>query len=178
MALRQELAGVVVLRLTQLELLLDKKDEKLLSVDLGDLHVAVRISVKEKLLRDALRQEVEEGLRGHREVAYHIVADITLKWARKQIVDLVDEDSHLWNELNEALWHKDDTVVLAKLGSLADDVGDILRDLGKRLVLGLDLLTNKHAVDTSSQSALKSDMGGRSTHESDEVIVLFRGDDI
>ena len=62
MALGQEFTRVLFLFLANLELLLDEKDEQLLSVDLGDLHITVRISIEEKLLRDTLRQEVEKCL--------------------------------------------------------------------------------------------------------------------
>ena len=45
------------------ELLLQKQDQELLSVDLGHLHVTVRVSVEEQLLGDGRGQELEESLR-------------------------------------------------------------------------------------------------------------------
>jgi len=142
------------------------------------LNVAVRVSIEKELLRDALWQEVKERTRSYREVADDIVADISFKFFGNEIIDLVNQHGHLRNKLDQTLRHENNSVILAKLGSLADDVGHMLGDLREGLILRFDLLTNKNAVDASPQSALKSDMRGRSTHESDEVVVLLGGNDV
>jgi len=89
----------------------------------------VGVSIEEELLRDALGQEVEKSLRRESEVLHNKVADITLELARNKLIDLADEDCDFGNELDETLGHKNDTVVLSKLGALADNVGDLRGDL-------------------------------------------------
>lgn len=75
------------------------------------------------------------------------------------VVDLLDKGAHLWDELNKTLWNQDHTVVLAKLGTTANDVSDLVNNLGQGLLELLDLLTNQHAVDLGSEGALERDMG-------------------
>lgn len=48
-ALGHELTGVVVFGLTKLKLFLNEQNEQLLCVNLRDLDVAMRVSVKEEL---------------------------------------------------------------------------------------------------------------------------------
>ena len=172
-ALRLEATRVFVLGLAKLELFLDEKNKQLFSVDLADLHVAVRISVEKKLLRDARRQEGEKSLRGNSQMASHMLADIALERTRNDLVDLTNEDSDLRDELNEALGYEDDTVIFAKLSTLANDISDLSGNLRQSQSLGLDLLTDQHKVDASAKSTLKSNVRGRATHETDEVIVLL-----
>lgn len=52
----RELAGIGA----RFKFLLHKQDEKFLGVNLSDLHVSVRISVKKQLLGDRVRHELED----------------------------------------------------------------------------------------------------------------------
>ena len=106
-------------------------------------------------------------------MAGHMLADIALERTRNDLVDLTNEDGNLGDELDEALWYEDDTVIFAKLGTLANDISDLSGNLRQSQSLGLDLLTDQHKVDASAKSTLKSNVRGRTTHETDEVIVLL-----
>ena len=109
---------------------------------------------------------------------YDVVTNFTLELARDQLVDFRNQDSHLWNEFNETLRHENDTIVLSHRCSLADDVSDIGCDLGQSLVLCLDFLTDKHAVDAGSEGTLKGNVRGGATHQANKVVVLFGRNDV
>lgn len=107
-----------------------------------------------------------------------VVTNFTLELTRDQFVDFRNQDGHLWNEFNKTLRHENDTIVLSHLSSLADDVCDIGCDLRQSLVLCLDLLTDKDAVDARSEGTLEGNVGGGTTHQANKVVVLFGGYDV
>ena len=107
-----------------------------------------------------------------------MVADITLEFTGNELVDLSDQDGDLWDKLNEALRHENDTVVFAPSGSVNDNVSHVVGDLDQGLVLCLDLFADEDAVDAGPQGTLEGNVRGRPTHESDEVVVLFGGNDV
>ena len=132
----------------------------------------MRVSVEEELLGDAHRENVEESLADVCQVGTYILTDISLKFTREKLVDLRNENSHFRNELDKSLGHEDDTVVLSTLSTTTNDVSDILGDFLQGLILGLDLLSNEDAVDACTESTLEGNMRSRSSHESDEVVVI------
>ena len=102
-----------------------------------------------------------------------ILTDVSLEFTSQKLIDFRDKHGHLRNELDETFGYKNDTIVFAELSTSCNDVSDLIGDLCKSHVLGLNFFTNKNKVDLSSQGALQGNMRSRSTHESDEVIVLF-----
>ena len=113
MALWLEVATVAIISLTYLELFLYHEDQKLLSVNLGDLYITVRVSIEEELLGDTHRQYVEKGLASDCQVFADVLSDIALKFTRDKFVDLSNENSHLRYKLDKSLRHEDDSVVLS-----------------------------------------------------------------
>ena len=89
----------------------------------------MRISIEEKLLGNTLGQEVEKCLRCRGQVRCDVLTDFSLKFTRQKLVNFRDKDSHLRNELDKSLRHKDDTIVLSKCSTFADDVSDLCGDL-------------------------------------------------
>ena len=120
----------------------------------------MRISVEQELLRDTLWQELEKCGGRLSQVARDVFADVSLKLTADELVNLSDQDGHLRDELDESLRHEDDTVVLAELSTLHDNVCHLGSNLGQGLVLGFDFLANQAAVNASSQGALQSNMRG------------------
>ena len=112
MELRREGASVGALLLASPQLLVYGRGKQLLGLDLGHLHVAVRIAVEEELRADEVREVGERGpvLRGqhlqHRRLGGPHIG------VRQLVVDLRDEGVELGDELDEALREDDDAVVL------------------------------------------------------------------
>ena len=69
-------------------------------------------------------------------------SNITCEFFRDDFVDLFNQVSHLWDEFDQSLWNKNDTVVLTKFGSFANNISNLFGDLGESLVLLLDFFTN------------------------------------
>ena len=81
------------------------------------------VSVEQELVLDGFWKEVEEFPRGLREISLDMFSNGRRKWLRYDLIDLLDKNVDLRNELDESLRHKDDTILLLALISLADDVG-------------------------------------------------------
>jgi len=143
-----------------LEFLLDHQDQEPLSVDLGDLNVTVRISVEKELGGDGSWQSREQRSRGFGQGRKDVGLDISGELLGENLVDLSDEHAHLRDELDEALWHQDHTVVLASLRSPADDVCDLHGDVLEGGVLRLDLLSDERAIDSGLEGAFQDDVRG------------------
>lgn len=107
-----------------------------------------------------------------------MVFNISFEVVCKDLVDLRDEHTHFWNELDESFRNQENAVVFASSGSFANDISDLLGNIFESHVLGGDLLSDQAAVHARLQSTLKSDVGSRSTHQSHEVVVLPRGDGV
>ena len=60
-ALRKELARVLVLGLAELELFLHEENKELLGINLRHLHVTMRVTVEQELLGDTLGKEGEKS---------------------------------------------------------------------------------------------------------------------
>ena len=90
----------------------------------------------------------------------------------EQVVQLGDELLHGGDELDKALGDEHRTEVVAVLGTLGDNTGDVRHDVVERLVLGLDFLTHDAHVGLALECAFQSDVAGRAAHELDEVPVL------
>lgn len=103
-----------------------------------------------------------------------MIFDLALEVNCEDLIDFLDEEAHLRNELNEALWNEDHTIVLASARSLTNNLNNLVGNVINGHVLAGDFLTNQTAVDPCLQSTLKCNMRGRSSHESNEVIVLAR----
>jgi hypothetical protein len=43
--------------------------------------------------------------------------------------------SNLWDEIDQALWYKDNTIVVTKICTLANDIGKVVCDILKSLLL-------------------------------------------
>lgn len=112
-------------------------------------------------------------MRSECEVFDDILTDISFKLPGHQLVDFRNEDCHFGNELDKSLWNENDSVVLSKRGTLANDVSDLRCNLRQSLVFGFDLFAYEDEVDASAEGTLQGDVRSRPTHESNEVIVLF-----
>ena len=175
-----ELSVVLSLFLHLLEFLLDGLDQKLLGLDLGNLDVAVRVSVCKKLSLDLCREAVEDlsGIGGELsfdecDLCGNRIKGVELLFGlSKQVVDLADQGVEGGDELDQAFRYEDDTEVVSVLSTLCDDVGDVGCDLLDALVLGLDFLSDEADVRLCLESALECDVACASAHESDEVPVL------
>jgi len=55
--------------------------------------------------------------------------------------------SNLWNEINQALWYKDNTIVVTKICTLADDIGKVVCDILESLLLCSNLQRKKTVFD-------------------------------
>mmetsp|Transcript_20396 Transcript_20396/g.44452 ORF Transcript_20396/g.44452 Transcript_20396/m.44452 type:complete len:229 (-) Transcript_20396:887-1573(-) len=108
-----------------LELLLYAASEELLRLNLGNLHVAVRVSVEEELRTDELRKEMPTLLVLLRELPQHFI----LLHAISKLIEILHEIVEFRDELNETLWQEDRAVVLPGFGSLQDHVDNLLRHL-------------------------------------------------
>jgi hypothetical protein len=67
-SLREELALKSTLLLTGLQNILQKEDQKSLGIDFRYLNITVWVSVKQELILNGFGKEIEEYLRGVREV--------------------------------------------------------------------------------------------------------------
>ena len=108
----------------------------------------------------------------------HILSDVTFEFLGEDLVDLRNKGSHLWDEFDQTLWNKDDTIVFTHLSSLADDVSNVVSDLRQSLVLLVYLFTDENAVNAGSEGTLKGNMGGGSSHQSDEMVIVLTRHDI
>ena len=174
-----EVTIVFLVFASDLKFILEEKDKEFLSVDLGHLHVAMRISVEQELVGDGVGQEVEEGLGSEAQVLGDVLSEVAGNVGLgNKFVNFLNKISHLGNELNEALGHQNNTVVLSKFSAFNDDVSNLGSDLGEGHVLLSDFLANQHAVDLSSEGAFEGNVGSGATHKPDEMVVLFGGNDI
>jgi len=73
-----------------------------------------------------------------------IFMQVACEFFGENFIDFRNESAHLWNEFDETLWHQDNTVVLFKLRSLDDDVGDVSCDLRERHFFLGDFFANKY----------------------------------
>jgi len=55
--------------------------------------------------------------------------------------------SNLWDEINQALWYKDNTIVVTKICTLADDIGKVVCDILESLLLCSNLQRKKTVFD-------------------------------
>lgn len=172
MALWCEHSLVGSVSLSLFELTHNSQDKKSFSIDLGDLHITMWVSIEKQLTRNGFWKRLEKLLVLWRESVQDVFLDLTFEFNGKDLINLLDEQTHLWDELDETLWHKDHTVVLASVRSLTNDFNNLIGDVAKGLVLVCNFLTDQAAVSSGLQRALKSNMRGRSTHESNEVIIL------
>ena len=136
------------------------------------------VSVEQELVLDGFGKEVEEFPRSLREVSLDMFSNSRRKWLRDDLIDFLDKDVHLGDELDEAFRHKDHTILLLALISLAYDVGELIGDLLKGHGVLFDLLTYEDPVNASLKCALKSNVRCRSSHESDEVVISLAGEGI
>ena len=81
------------------------------------------VSVEQKLVLDGLWKEVEEFLRGLREMSLDMFSNGRRKWLRDDLINLLDKNVHLRNKLDEPFRDKNHTILLVALISLAYDVG-------------------------------------------------------
>jgi hypothetical protein len=75
-----------------------------------------------------------------REVIGYVLADIDFEWFAHDLIDLLDEQIDFRYKLNQALGYQYHSVVLAPLSSLAYDISQLLRNLGKSHLVFFDLL--------------------------------------
>jgi len=181
--LRSEFSSIFALSLSLFELSLDQHDQELFGFDLGDLDVTVGISVQKELLADGNGEESEKfsRLRGEAladEINKVVDVGRLVFSVGEDFVDFLDEDVGFSDEFDEAFGDQDDTEVSLVSGSFADQIGDIVNNLVERDFLLLDFFTDDGQVGTGEESALQSDVGGRSAHKSDEMVVFLGGSGI
>ena len=136
------------------------------------------VSVEQELVLDGFRKEVKEFPRSLRQIGLDVLSNGRRKWLRDDLIDLLDENVHLRNELDEPFRHKDHAILLLTLISLANDVGELISDLLKSHGILLDLLTYEDPVHASLEGALKCNVRCRSSHQSDEVVISLAGEGI
>ncbi len=154
-----------------MKLFLDGLREQSLSFDLGDLDIAVRVSIQQQLLLDNHRQVIENLLI----MLGETVADISLAHGAvaEDVIDLLNQHVKFRNKLNQTLRKDHNTVVLAVSRSIDNDIDNILGDLVQGLRLGLNLLGDQTDIGTSVQGALQSDVGGGAAHQPHKMVVLL-----
>ena len=158
--------------------------EQFLGLDQGNLHIAVRISVKEQLLLDGLRKDREDFHGLLREafldecilgIPVRKCIELCCLASCKKLVDLSDQDRELRNEFDNTLRDDDNAKVHAFFCSLCHRVSDLVCDLGQGHLLFRHFLRDQADVRLCFQCALKCNMGSTATHDLDEVPVLLRG---
>ncbi len=77
----------------------------------------------------------------------------------EQVVEFGDEVLHGRNELNETFGDEDSTEVVAVFSTFCNDVGYIVYNILKSLVLSFNFFRNDADVGLSLECAFKSDVG-------------------
>ena len=107
------------------------------------------------------------------QVLSYKISNVDIKGFREDLIDFLDQDLHLWNELNQTLRHKNHTIVLTSICSFAYNVCQLLCYLRKCHRMLFDFFTNQDPVNSCLKGAFKGDMRSRSSHKSHEVVVTF-----
>ena len=140
------------------ELLFDHQDQKPLSVDLGDLNVAMRISIKEELGGNGSRKSCEKRSRGLSQSRDYMGLNFPCELFGQDFIDLSNENANFRYELNEPLWDQDHTVFFTSLRSFANDVSDLHSDILKRHMFGLNFLADESAIDSGLESTFQDNV--------------------
>jgi len=151
-------AGVKAVLSSLLQLTHDGKDQQSLGVNLGDLDIAVGISIKQQLAADGSRKPIEQRSLCLFEVGDDVFFDVTFKLICQNLVDLTDQKTHFRDEFNQTFRNQDNSVVLSSISSCLNDVSNVLGDLFESLVSRGNFLTDQTAVDTSLKGTLQRDM--------------------
>ena len=184
MVLSAELALVCACFLSLCELVLNHLGEELLGLDEGYLNVAVRISLEEELLLDALRKDIEYLESVCRKASLdELILSVPIRksiellclLASEELVDLSDESGELRYELYDTLRDDGNTEVVAVSCSLLNRVSDLVCDVSERHLLSCNFLTDEADVRLCLKCALKSNVGSGTSHNLDEVPILLCG---
>mmetsp|Transcript_69418 Transcript_69418/g.165423 ORF Transcript_69418/g.165423 Transcript_69418/m.165423 type:complete len:537 (-) Transcript_69418:330-1940(-) len=173
MELWREIA-LVPLDAAALQLRVHRGGQQLLRLDLGDLHVAVGVAVQKQLRPDEagqipeavcvlLGQDLQDALLS----GFH-------SRQGQLVVDFGDQRIELWDELDETFGKKNYPVVLAVLAARFDHVCQIHGDILQALLAFRHLLSKKTGVGPREQGHFQGNIGRRSAHEPDQVVVLLR----
>ena len=160
----------------------DQLHQELFGLDFGHLHVSVGVSVQQKLLADRPGQEVEQSGGFGGELRQNVGVELSefqlgcVPLLGQDVVDLRNQGFGLSDELDQTLGDQEDPVVLSGLRAGDDDISQFLCDLVQLDSLGLNFLADEGLGGPSQKRALQGNVRGGPAHQTDEVVVLLRGD--
>ena len=136
--------------------------QQLLSFNQRYLYVSVRVTLQSQLTAYALRQALEDGCIGGRQLANDILdlliglnhVELSLVGS-ENVIQLGDKFLDSGDEFDQALGNQNGTKVHAACSTVGNNLSDISYDIIECLVLGLNLLTYQGDVRLSLQSALQ-----------------------
>ena len=153
--------------------------EQFLGLDERHLHIAVGVAVERQLMGHSLGQRLEGGgvlgaevLQDIGALGVGIQVFIFGTVHGEQVVELVDEAADGRNELNKSLGNEHHAEVVALFGTAGHGVANLLHHIVEGQVLSLHLFRHDADIGLALQSALQSDMAGRTAHQFDEVPVF------
>ena len=159
---------------------LDEVDEKALGIDAGDLHIAVRITIKDKLVRNVVRKAPVKGRRRAGQMTCHELPFLRKRFERvegipmlsENFIELTHQCTHFRNKFNKAFGNQNRAKFFSLSCAVTDDVGDLINDLLKGEPTFSHLLGNERDIRVGLKCTFKGDVGGRASHELDEVPVF------
>ena len=184
--LRGELHVVARGTVVGLDVRFDHRDEQFFRLDLGDLDVAMRVTVAEQLGLNERRQRLEDGeivalqmrfdefdLGVHIRQCVELVAQFGA--FRHGVVQFGDQRIQFGHEFDQAFRNQHDAEVHLLGGAFDDEIRQIPNDLVEGDVLLLDFFGDDARIRMRLQSAFQRDMGGGAAHQFDEVPVFAGG---
>ena len=164
----------------------DEVDEEALSIDAGDLDVAVRVTVEDELIGNIVRQAaVKRGSGGGKFTANEfpflrerVQRVECIGVVREKLIEFAHQRTHLRHKFDEAFWNKNRAEFFSIGRAEGNGVGDLIHNLTKCHASLGDFFGNEGDCCASLQRAFQRNVRGGAAHELDEVPVFAGGDGV